>query len=412
MKEVIVNNLPKAEDSKLMAANDAVENSLMMQTTAEVFLEQNYVFRRNVLRGQVEYRKLEENDEAFRPLTQRALNSIILAGKHAMGEECDISRDIKLYCESEEPKDYDPVNDYLDNLPEWDGVDRIVPFCQRIPGLSAEQIYFLSIWLRSVVAMWKGMDEEHGNECLPLFIGAQGSGKSTFVLRFLPKELRKYYLDHFNLSNKFDKEMALSGSLIINLDEIDQYKSGQMAELKQALSKVSINGRQIYGKTIEQRRRYASFFGTTNSPHPLQDRTGSRRFICIEIPEGRYIDNDTEIEYDQLFAQIVYELCVKKARYWFTNEETQRIQKLNAPYQATMSLEQMIGSCYRMPEDGEPCRKVDIDEVRKVIKDQYPSVKDTSLTSIKIGLVMRSMNFEKRCDGRRTYYRVCMRKSA
>ena len=32
--------------------------------------------------------------------------------------------------------------------------------------------------------------------------------KSTFVARLLPPELRVYFLDHLNLSNKFDKEMA------------------------------------------------------------------------------------------------------------------------------------------------------------------------------------------------------------
>ena len=62
---------------------------------------------------------------------------------------------------------------------------------------------------------------------------------------------------------------------------------------------------------------------------PLQDSTGSRRYICIRIPDGQLIDNTGEIDYGQLYAQVVYELQELKAPYWFNNEEVARIQQLN-----------------------------------------------------------------------------------
>ena len=135
------------------------------------------------------------------------------------------------------------------------------------------------------------MDTLHGNEVVPTLIGPQGCGKTTFLRRLLPQHLREYYLDHLNLSNKFDKEMALTNNLLVNLDELDAIRPSQHAALKQTLSKSKVNGRPIYGCSQQDRPRFASFVATTNNPHPLTDATGSRRYICLTIPEGRFIDN-------------------------------------------------------------------------------------------------------------------------
>ena len=64
------------------------------------------------------------------------------------------------------------------------------------------------------------------------------------MARLLPAELRVYYLDHLNLSNKFDKEMALTNNLIVNLDELDAIRPSQHAALKQT------HGNQTYYKVI------------------------------------------------------------------------------------------------------------------------------------------------------------------
>ena len=92
------------------------------------------------------------------------------------------------------------------------------------------------------------------------------------MARLLPPELRVYYLDHLNLSNKFDKEMALTNNLIVNLDELDAIRPSQHAALKQMLSKSKVNGRPIYGASQDDRPHYASFVATTNNPHPYEER--------------------------------------------------------------------------------------------------------------------------------------------
>ena len=229
------------------------------------------------------------------------------------------------FIHSEEVCAYNPIREYLDNLPGWDGQNHVAQLFSRLPGLSSEQLAFLSIWLRSTVAHWLQMDTLHGNEIVPTLIGAQGCGKTTFFKRLLPAHLRQYFLDHLNLSNKFDKEMALTNNLLVCLDELEAIRPSQQASLKQTLSKSKVNGRPIYGCAQEDRARFASFVSTTNNPHPLSDATGSRRYICLQIPQGQYIDNAGEIDYDQLYAQVVYELREQKAPYWFNNIWSRRI---------------------------------------------------------------------------------------
>ena len=374
---------------------ESQEEENMNLLPAICFLEQNFQFRHNVLSGMVEYKKNGENDIPFHPLTNAGLNTLIIKAKVDMPEEANLKSDIKTYLESDMIPLHDPVKEYLANLPKWDGVDRIADFWKRIPNLSDEKIEFLHIWHLSTVVHWMGKDEEHGNETVPLFIGNQGCGKSTFCLHILPPQLRCYYLDHFNLGNKFDKEMALSNSLIICLDEIDQYKKGQIAELKQALSKVSVNSRKIYGRTIDHRQRYASFIATTNNRHPLMDKTGSRRYLTIGIPDGEFVDYKSAIEYDQLFAQLKHEIEVEQKRYWFTNDEIARIQELNTPFEATIDLEHMISSFFHKPENGEKCEGVTSMDIRKSLSLEYPEVPASNFSSIKIGLALKELKVKK-----------------
>ena len=266
-----------------------VMNASLETTLAiELFLNDNYLFRHNVLNGKVEFAvKSADSEPDFRPLTQEALNSIIRrAKKEQVCEKGSPKTEIMEFVHSEDVPTYNPIGDYLAHLPKWDGQNHIAKLFNRLPGITSEQQGFLTIWLRSVVAHWLQMDQLHGNECVSTLIGAQGCGKTTYFHRLLPPSLRQYYLDHLNLSNKFDKEMALTNNLLVNLDELDAIRRSQHAALKQTLSKSKVNGRPIYGASQEDRPRFASFVATTNNPHPLTDATGSRRYICLTIPDG------------------------------------------------------------------------------------------------------------------------------
>ena len=402
----------------------------------ELFLSENYRFRRNILNGKVEFAILPKADNTaegntasnsgslssasdneaeleFRPLTQAALNSIIIRAKREQVlEKGSPKTEITEYVTSEEVPEHNPVQEFLKTLPKWDGQNHIARVFGRLPGITSEQLNYLTIWLRSSVAHWMQEDMLHGNECVPTLIGSQGCGKTTFVRRLLPLHLREYYLDHLNLANKFDKEMALTNNLFVNLDELDAIRPSQQSSLKQTLSISKVNGRPIFGKTQEDRPRFASFVATTNNRHPLKDVTGSRRYICIQIPDGQMIDNSGEIDYGQLYAQVVHEIRDLKAPYWFNNDEVARIQQLNQNFMEKKDLGEMFIACFRQPNEGEVVKTMNCGQIIDIMQKDYPTLQNTMGNRVKLGKTITAMGFEHKEHSHVAYYKVVPLKAA
>ena len=391
----------------------------------ELFLNESYRFRRNILNGKVEFAILPKETGAnpsgasneaelnYRPLTQAALNSIVIRAKREQViEKGSPKAEITEYVQSEEVPEHNPVQEFLHSLPQWDGQNHIARIFGHIPGITSEQLNYLTIWLRSAVAHWLQMDMLHGNECVPTLIGDQGCGKTTFVRRLLPQHLRQYYLDHLNLSNKFDKEMALTNNLLVNLDELDAIRPSQQSSLKQTLSVSKVNGRPIFGRVQEDRTRFASFVATTNNRHPLKDATGSRRYICILISDGQMIDNTADIDYGQLYAQVVYELHDQKAPYWFNNDEVARIQQLNQEFMEKKDLGEMFVACFRQPQEGDVVKTMNCDEMIGIMQKDYPSLQNTVGNKVRLGKFISALGFKHKEHSHVAYYEVVPLKAA
>ena len=403
-------------NNNVAISGQALSANQLGALSIESFLSENYSFRRNILNGKLEFSQVqnhadgnppEESTLSFRPLTQEALNSIILRAKREeVCEEASPKADIEMYVHSEEVPSFNPISQFMDSLPRWDGQNHVAKLFSRLPGISSEQLSFLAIWLRSAVAHWLQKDTLHGNECVPVLIGAQGCGKTTFLRRLLPAELREYYLDHLNLANKFDKEMALTNNLLVNLDELEAIRPSQHAALKQTLSKNKVNGRPIFGKAQEDRQRFASFVATTNNPHPLTDATGSRRYICLTIPKGQLIDNTGTIDYGQLYAQVLHEINELQVPYWFNNDEVLRLQQLNLHYTTEKDLTQMVESCFRKPNEGEKVKALNSSQVLKIIQAEYPSVPTTHGTKVNLGYAFSELGFERTSHGNAAAYKA------
>ena len=177
----------------------------------------------------------------------------------------------------------------------------------------------------------------------------------------------------------------------------------QQPILKYLISKHDIKFRPPYGKTMEERKRFASFIATTNNRRPLVDPTGSRRFICVYAEE---IDNTGLINYDMLYAQLYTEL-EQGRRYWFEDAENARIMQQNEQFQQVSSYEQMIALTYLSPEEtSEDAAFVSIQLIMKRLEKLFPTFTITKGTDSELGKRMTKMGYEHKHTNKGSAFRI------
>ena len=404
-------NAYREENEKRSRGRQKLKRSLrnvpaetLLTRKIDVFLHENYELRRNVMRGVAEFRERTGLGFDFRDLTAEARNSMTLQALK-QGIRC-WDKDIRRFVESDDIERYDPIGEFLERLPRWDGKDRVTELARRVQTNYDEWPRLFHIWMLSMVAMWQGKGQLTGNALVPLLIGRQGCGKTSFCRILLPREQREYYNDRVNFKNESDLNLGLTSFALINLDEFDKITQRQQIILKYLVSTADLKYRPPYGKAYKQHRRYASFIGTTNEQMPLTDPSGSRRFVCVEVAAN--IDFHTPVDYRQLYAQLKQELQDGE-RYWLTKEEEQALMSHNLKYQQIDGLGEKLLSLYRRPEPGESGRWISLKAISARLKEVYKgaySEEPGTLNKIGAYLCRPEYQFERKRSAMGMEYKV------
>ena len=383
------NHVRKYMERKGIQRTKTIPPETLLTMKISIFLSENYELRKNVMRGVAEYRMRTGVGFSFQDLTEEARNSITMRALE-QGIRC-WDKDIRRYVNSDDIERYDPMNDYLEHLPKWDGKDRVTSLAQRVPTEWEDWTHLFHIWMRSMVAMWLGKGQLTGNALVPLLIGRQGCGKSSFCRILLPRDLLEYYNDRINFKNEQDLNLGLTSFALINLDEFDKITSRQQIVLKYLVSTADLKYRPPYGKAYTANRRYASFIGTTNDQTPLTDPSGSRRFVCCLVDGD--IDFETPVPHDQIFAQLVQEIR-QGERYWLTKEEERSLMEHNLQYQRLNGLGEMLMAVVQKPRtaaiaadapnDGEG-EWMSLKDLSALLKVHFKGYKEDESTFRKIG---------------------------
>ena len=338
-----------------------------MLVALQCFLTARYDFRYNLLTEQTEYRGKEVPDEEYAMVAQRDLNTFCLEARSG-GINC-WDKDVSRLLHSKKVENYHPFLHYMSHLPQWDGVDRVTPLAVRI---SRKPMWVKGFhrWMLGVAAQWLGQAQDCANAVAPMLVSReQGKRKSSFCKILMPKELTPYYIDKFDLTSESGCEQKLSLFGLINMDEFDKYRAGQMPALKNLMQMASLSLCKAYQKNYRSLPRIASFIGTSNRKDLLTDPTGSRRFICVLV---EYPIDCEGIDYAQLYAQLKAEILAGE-HYWFTKEEETELQQSNMTFYRQGPVEDVLRSCYRAAEKGEGCELLSSADIFQRLKKINPA---------------------------------------
>jgi len=353
------------------------------------FMETTYDFRFNLLTEETEYRTQGTNTStAYRIADQRALNSLCMEAK-TRGIAC-WDRDISRYIHSYSVKEYHPFTSYMDNLPDWDGTDRLENLARRVSGNPLWMKGFRR-WMLAMTAQWMQLDHLHGNSVAPVLISRkQGRQKSTFCKLLLPAVLQRYYTDSIDLNAPTQMERKLSLFGLVNLDEFDKIPPKKMPLLKNLMQMAELNIRKAYQKSYASLPRMASFIATSNQKELLSAPSGSRRFLCIEVEEK--IDC-SPIDHDQIYAQL--KTCLSGGeRYWFTSREEAEIMASNAKFYKQTIEEDIFHSCFRQASKSEHPLLLSAAEIFERMKKQNPAAM-LGTTANRIGPFLNNLGIER-----------------
>ena len=340
--------------------------------------------------------------EGWRQFTDDDRNSLWRALSKELGVRV-VRQDISAVVKSDFSPRYHPFEDYINRLQPWDGVTDHIGRLASSVTVKGDQEYFARCFKKWLVAFIAAIfDPEEVNHEILVFIGRQGSYKSTWFHYLLPPELRQYFLPKLMSSTGITKDdlFKIAQSGLVCLEEIDNMKQRDLNQLKALTTMRTINERRSYGEFNEFHRHIASFCATGNNRFFLTDPTGNRRFLTFEV-ESIVPPQTYDYGYEGVYAQ-AYTLWRQGFRYWFNDEENAEINRRNTDFEAPNKEWELINKYYRRPLAGEECKFLTATDILERIN---ASVKER-LSVIRVGNALLSMGYERTRAGNLRGYRV------
>lgn len=216
---------------------------------------------------------------------------------------------------------YHPIKDYLDALPEWDGVQRVDKLL--IDYFGAEDNSYSKAVIRKTMVAAVARIYRPGTKFDSVLIlnGPQGIGKSTFFAKLAGR----WFSDSLTLTDMKDKSgpEKLQGYWILELGELAGMRKTDVETVKSFISRVDDKYRASYGVNVENHPRQCVIVGSTNTETGfLRDITGNRRFWPVKVRPGSVKKSWqlTDADIDQIWAETVF-LYNKGEKLYLEGEE-------------------------------------------------------------------------------------------
>ena len=244
---------------------------------------------------------------------------------------------------------FHPIKNYLEST-KWDGVPRIETCFSDYLGCPYSEYHrqaSLNFFLACVARIYK---PGHKFDFVVMIQGAQGSRKSTFVLKLAPE----VWTGVFNapLDNAQRIAEQIMGKWINEMAEIHNFKKSDFGLAKEFVRRQHDDIRMAYDEELSFFPRQCVFVGTTNDAKFLRDPTGNRSYWPIISPKTMRdpIDTDAMVrERDQMWA----EALVRFNALWEARRKGQDELDLSLKGEEAISEAERLQEAYRSEEHSE-----------------------------------------------------------
>jgi len=230
------------------------------------------------------------------------LNSIYFSAKNCLDFNVNKS-DVRDMINSEATPTINPLNEFF-SIKEFES-GNIEKYANCIYPQSEYNCWAFKKWLVGSVHNW--ISPHHETKVSPLTLvlcgQKQGTGKTSFFRNLLPKELRKYLIEHRIDAKDKDSIYNLVKGLLVLDDEFGGLATKDVKDFKKIADANQIDIRLPYSAFYSKMKRKASLCGTSNESDILKDVTGNRRILPINVQS---IDYDTmiKINTDDLWREV------------------------------------------------------------------------------------------------------------
>jgi len=248
--------------------------------------------------------------------------------------------DLKIIMKSSFIQKVNPIRDYFQLLPVWDGkTDHIKKLTDYIQVNESDRPRFETQFKKALIrSIACSLEVDFNKHCVVIVgdgLANQNTGKTSFIRWLTPPPLKRYYLEDLPGDNK-DSLRGLAENFIINLDELESLYRTEKNRLKSVFSKDFIKVRVQYDRNWSTIKRRANFWASTNETEFLSDLTGNVRWIVFKLapvqkPINWSYSSDPDTDINKIWAQ-AYTLFRNGEAYKLSNEEITENEQANEQF--------------------------------------------------------------------------------
>ena len=213
----------------------------------------------------------------------------------------------------------DGFREWLETAPPWDGKPRLDSVLTDLfyvdppsgNGFTQEEQELLAWASRAVPMTAAARCYEPGLKVdqVPVLIGPQGTGKSTWARSWLPPTGQtEWFSDAIDFAGRPKEQLeAIKGRVIVEFSEMVGLKRADLGKVKAFITRLDDGAiRLAYRRNPDASPRMVAFALTTNTDTALpNDETGNRRFVAVRLdPEEEKAKVCVEEYFEERRAQL------------------------------------------------------------------------------------------------------------